>query len=156
MCNHHVKCPFHYIVNNTKTHPQLIHDHPHDEVPEVIPEIIQESQSPRLKSLHSHSQITKVNHNRHHLTCKPGDFQCESDGVCIVGYKVCNQYPDCSDRSDEKNCENDPNNDYDYAEINGNIIITPSSVNVKHFHFHSSIRTIHQHYTRIDKSKLEY
>lgn len=56
---------------------------------------------PLLKSLdtalHSKNRITKV--------CEESDFQCESDGVCIVGYKVCNNYNDCSDQSDEKYCD---------------------------------------------------
>lgn len=46
-------------------------------------------------------------HSRNHTTrsCKEGEFQCESDGICIVGYKVCNNYNDCIDRSDEKYCD---------------------------------------------------
>lgn len=47
-----------------------------------------------------------------HITrsCKPAEFRCESDGICIEGYKVCNDYEDCSDKSDEKNCD-----DHDYS-----------------------------------------
>lgn len=58
---------------------------------------------PNLKSLDN------TLHSRNHITkgCKDGEFQCESDGVCIVGYKVCNNYNDCSDQSDEKDCEFD-------------------------------------------------
>lgn len=58
---------------------------------------------PHLKSLDS------TLHSRNHIAkgCKEGEFQCESDGVCIVGYKVCNNYNDCSDRSDEKYCDFD-------------------------------------------------
>lgn len=53
-------------------------------------------------------------HSRNHITkgCKDGEFQCETDGVCIVGYKVCNNYNDCSDQSDEKYCDFDTG-DYD-------------------------------------------
>lgn len=48
-------------------------------------------------------------HSRNHVAkgCKEGEFQCEADGVCIVGYKVCNNYNDCSDHSDEKYCDFD-------------------------------------------------
>lgn len=58
---------------------------------------------PHLKSLDT------TLHNKNHITksCKEGEFQCESDGVCIVGYKVCNNYNDCSDRSDENFCDFD-------------------------------------------------
>lgn len=45
--------------------------------------------------------------NKNHITkgCKKGEFQCESDGNCIDGYKVCNNYNDCSDHSDEQSCD---------------------------------------------------
>lgn len=62
---------------------------------------------PHLRSLDSTS------HTRNQITtksCKEGEFQCESDGVCIVGYKVCNNYNDCSDHSDEKYCDDYGNN----------------------------------------------
>lgn len=59
---------------------------------------------PHLRSLdlHTRNYISK--------SCKEGEFQCESDGICITGYKVCNDYNDCSDHSDEKYCEDFGNN----------------------------------------------
>lgn len=68
---------------------------------------------PHLKSLgntlhNSRSPIGK--------SCKEGEFKCESDGVCIVGYKVCNYYNDCSDKSDEKYCE------FDSDDYSGNAL----------------------------------
>lgn len=35
-----------------------------------------------------------------------------SDGACIESYKKCNNFPDCSDHSDEFDC---PGGIYDYA-----------------------------------------
>jgi Low-density lipoprotein receptor domain class A len=66
---------------------------------------------PNLKSLdntlHSRTFTTK--------NCKDNEFQCESDGVCIAGYKVCNNYRDCSDHSDEKYCDDVDDGDYGNA-----------------------------------------
>lgn len=66
---------------------------------------------PHLKSLdnklHSKNPVAKG--------CKEGEFQCETDGVCIAGYKVCNNYNDCSDQSDEKYCDFDTG-DYDVGK----------------------------------------
>lgn len=36
-------------------------------------------------------------------SCPPDQFQC-NDGICIAGYKRCNQITDCADFSDELNC----------------------------------------------------
>lgn len=45
------------------------------------------------------------NHNAHNFNtkCRPDEFQC-NDGICIMGYKRCNDINDCSDQSDELNC----------------------------------------------------
>ncbi|XP_070509893.1 basement membrane-specific heparan sulfate proteoglycan core protein isoform X10 [Chironomus tepperi] len=44
----------------------------------------------------SHLQPTFVTRK-----CKETEFQCISDGACIDGYKLCNGYYDCTDKSDE-------------------------------------------------------
>lgn len=66
---------------------------------------------PSLKSLdntlHSRNFISK--------NCKDDEFQCESDGVCVAGYKVCNNYRDCTDHSDEKYCDGVDDGDYGKA-----------------------------------------
>ena len=36
--------------------------------------------------------------------CKEGKFTC-NDGQCVSMVKRCDQFPDCSDESDEMNCE---------------------------------------------------
>jgi hypothetical protein len=100
---------YHYslISNENKTH------HHHQTVHKII-FIAKTTVKPHLKSLDN------ALHNRNHIKrCKEGEFQCESDGVCIVGYKVCNNYNDCSDHSDEKECVPSYGDDYD-----GNALVT--------------------------------
>ena len=65
--------------------------------------IVKTTVKPHLKSLDN------TLHSKNHITkgCKDHEFQCETDGVCIAGYKVCNNYNDCSDQSDEKYCDFD-------------------------------------------------
>lgn len=44
-------------------------------------------------------------------SCKPDEYQCPNDGICIAGYKFCNGLQDCLDGSDERNC---PTRTYDH------------------------------------------
>lgn len=67
-----------------------------------------------LKSLeHKKGTNHSYHHQSHHARkCKDNEFQCSSDGACIVDYKKCNNIADCSDHSDEINCVENTN-DYD-------------------------------------------
>lgn len=59
------------------------------------------------------------NHNAHNFNtkCRPDEFQC-NDGICIMGYKKCNDINDCSDQSDELHCGViSYSNDIDYGII---------------------------------------
>jgi hypothetical protein len=42
--------------------------------------------------------------------CEPNEFRCD-DGICIADYKICNKIFDCTDRSDESQCNQQPNED---------------------------------------------
>ena len=38
------------------------------------------------------------------VRCQSGQFQCATGGQCISVLRRCDEYPDCSDGSDELNC----------------------------------------------------
>lgn len=39
------------------------------------------------------------------VTCPPTEVQCVQDGGCISSSKICDKVLDCSDGSDERQCD---------------------------------------------------
>ena len=39
------------------------------------------------------------------MTCSPGDFKCPNEARCIPLRWTCDGENDCSDNTDEQNCE---------------------------------------------------
>lgn len=104
--------------------------------------IVKTTVKPHLKSLDN------TVHSRNHVfkPCKKGEFQCKSDGVCIVDYKVCNSYKDCSDESDEEGCVANYDEDYGNAQFILSIFI------MKSFYFIIWLKT---NFKRV-KNKFKY
>ena len=42
--------------------------------------------------------------NSIHIECRPDEFQCYDDGLCLSQRQRCDDHPDCHDGSDELDC----------------------------------------------------
>jgi len=80
--------------------------------------------------------------------CDASEYRCESDGACIADYKVCNGYKDCSDKSDEKNCLYEADDDGDYGNLLHSFIVLINA--------HATTQSSFSHHTRSLLKKYKY
>lgn len=51
------------------------------------------------------SRTPRKTEEQRFTNCMPGDYKCESDGICIPSYKKCDGIPDCLGMDDESDCQ---------------------------------------------------